>query len=249
MPQREARVASAGVERVINGDALWLCPDFAYAEPLRPEWEPRLYARFKEALGPGMTVLDVGGSFGLYSVAAARAVGPSGRVYAFEPARRTASALRLHLEWNGVGDRVELIEAAVADRTGSAVFWEQETSFVASLVEATARQEERRYRTPVEGRRVRTLTLDDFCRHRRLEPDLVKVDVEGSEASVLRGARELLRRRRGLLLVEVHHGFPAGHVGSAEAVFAELEAAGWGWEELGAEAATRHYACSPARPG
>lgn len=236
---------SAPVERVINGDAVSLCPDFADAEALRSEWEPSLYARFKQALRPSMTVLDVGASFGLYSLAAARAVGPSGRVYAFEPARRTASALRQHLHWNGAADRVELIEAAAADRTGSALFWEQETSFVASLVETAARQEERRYEAPIEARRVRVVTLDDFCSDRRLEPDVVKVDVEGSEASVLRGARELLRRRHALLFLEVHCAFPAGGGGSVDAVFAELDAAGWEWEQLGAEAATRHYACSP----
>jgi FkbM family methyltransferase len=236
---QKAGAVNAGVERVINGDTVSLCPEFAYAEPLRAQWEPSLYARFKEALRPGMTVLDVGASFGLYSMAAARTIGPSGRVYAFEPARRTVSALRLHLHWNGVADRVELIEAAAADRTGSAVFWEQDTSFVASLVEAATRQEERRYRAPIEGRRVRTVALDDFCSGRGIEPDVVKVDVEGSEASVLRGAREVLRRRHALLFLEIHCGFPAGAGGSAEAVFAEL----------GAEAATRHYACSPARRG
>src|SRR4051794_20837596 len=147
-----------------------LCPEFAYAEPLRAEWEPELYARFKEALLPGMTVLDVGASFGLYSIAAARAVAPSGQVHAFEPARRSAEALRRHLQWNGVSDPVEVVEAAVAEGTGSAVFWEQETSFVASLVERSARREERRYRTPVAARRVRTVALDDFCRTRGLQP-------------------------------------------------------------------------------
>ena len=237
----------ARVERVINGDAIVLCPEFAYAEPLRAEWEPELYARFKAALRPGMTVLDVGASFGLYSLAAARAAAPSGRVHAFEPARRSAEALRRHLRWNGVSDSVEVVEAAVAERTGSAVFWEQETSFVASLVERSARREERRYDSPVAPRRVRTVALDDFCRSRGLEPDVVKIDVEGSEAAVLRGARELLRQRGCVLFLELHPGLRGGGSDASEAL-GELAAAGWAWEDVGAEGARRHYACSPARP-
>jgi FkbM family methyltransferase len=237
---------NAGVERVINGDSFFLCPQFAYAEALRSEWEPTAYRRFKTTLRPGMTVLDVGASFGLYSIAAARVVGSSGRVYAFEPASRTAAALRLHLQCNGVADRVEVIEAAAADRTGSAVFWEQETSFVASLVEAAARREERRYRTSLEARRVRTLTLDQFCLERELEPGIIKVDVEGSEARVLQGAGDLLQRARPVIFLELHLGLASSDGGPLDALH-KLAACGWRWEQLESAAATEHYACWPAR--
>jgi FkbM family methyltransferase len=233
--------------RVINGDAVYLSPAFASSEQVHGDWERAAYARFKCVLRPGMTVFDVGASFGLYAIAAARAVAPSGRVYAFEPAQRTASALRVHLAANGVADAVEVVEAAVADRTGSALFWEQEMSFMASLVEGMAREEERRYGSPVQARRVRAVELDAFCRDRRLEPDVIKVDVEGGEAAVLRGARALLRRNRGLLFLEVHSGFPAG--GADAAVFGELRRARWSWEHLASEGATRHYVCSPTEPG
>ena|SRR5919108_991490 len=232
---------SGGVECMINGDSFLLTPEFASAKPLGSRWEPRVYRRFTEALRPGMTVLDVGASFGLYSIAAARVVGSSGCVYAFEPGRRTALALRRHLDWNRVADRVEVIEAAAADCTGVAIFWQQETSFVASLVEAAARKEERRFQAPIEPRLVKTFALDDFCNERELDPDIIKVDVEGSEASVLRGARRLLRRGRALLFLELHPEFAPREGGDA-GVIEELAAAGWEWEELSAEKSTRHYA-------
>jgi FkbM family methyltransferase len=237
---------NAGIERVINGDAFFLCPEFAYAEPVRSEWEPTAYRRFKSTLGPGMTVIDVGASFGLYSVAAARVVGPSGRVYAFEPASRTAAALRLHLQWNGVADQVEVIEAAAADRTGSAVFWEQETSFVASLIEDAARREERRYRTSLEPRRVPTFALDHFCRERALEPAVIKVDVEGSEARVLQGSHDLLQRARAVVFLELHPGIASGDGGAVDMLH-KLTAPGWACEQLEDTGATEHYVCWPAR--
>jgi FkbM family methyltransferase len=234
------------VRRVINGDPIRLVPEFADAEPVGSDWEAPLYACFKQTLGLGMTVFDVGASFGLYAIAAARCVGRSGRVVAFEPAGRTAAALRLHLQWNDVADRVEVVEAVVADRTGDEVFWEQETSFVASLVERAAREEAASFGTPVERSSVTAVTLDDFCAARELDPDVVKIDVEGSEARVLQGARALLARRRATLFVEVHDEFAADGRGSADDVFRELAAGGWRWREVHAETATRHYVCTPA---
>ena len=235
-----------GEVRLINGDPIRLLPAFAHAEPLGAEWEAPVYRRFKEALGDGMTVLDVGASFGLYSLAAARAVGPSGSVFAFEPAEATASALRLHLSWNGLADRVDVIEAAVADHDGRETFWEQETSFLASLLELAPREEEHRFPARVKRRRVRAVALDDFCEARDLDPEVLKVDVEGGEARVLRGARRLLRRRRAVLFLEVHYGLLERAGGSTDEVFGELERAGWAWEEVHAEpAGTRHYVCRP----
>ena len=234
------------IRRVINGDAIHLLPSFAHAEPVRAVWEPRLYERFKAALGPGMVVLDVGASFGLYALAAARAVGPSGRVIAFEPAAETASALREHLRLNGVEERVEVIEAAVSERTTVETFWQQETSFVASLVETATRQEAGESSAPLETRRVPAVKLDDFCRERRLEPDVLKIDVEGAEADVLRGAREILERRRAVVFLETHDGTLRAAGRSADDVFRELERAGWRYEKVEAGPETRHWACAPA---
>ena len=235
------------VELVVNGDPIRLVREFAEAEPLGSEWEAPLYERFKEALAPGMIVLDVGASFGLYAIAAARRVGPSGRVFAFEPARRTAAALRLHLEWNGVADRVEVVEAVVSERSGKETFWEHETSFVASVLERVARAEEGAFAAPVAAVRRPAVTLDGFCAERALDPDVVKIEVEGSEADVLRGARSLLAARRATVFLEVHDAFAEAAGGSTDEVFAELEAAGWRWSAVDAKAPTRHFVCTPGR--
>ncbi len=140
---------------------------------------------------------------------------------------------------------MEVVRAVVTDASGPETFWEQETSFVASVLEPVARAEDASFATPVEAVCVRAVTLDDFCAGRGLDPDVMKVDVEGSEASVLRGARRLLAARRATLFVEVHDAFAEAAGGSADAVFAELEAAGWRWTEVDADAPTRHFVCAP----
>ena len=219
---------------------------FAQARPLGSEWEAPVYERFKGALRPGMTVLDVGASFGLYSIAAARGVGPTGHVFAFEPADRTASALELHLGWNGVADRVHVVRAAAAEKSGWETFWEQGTSFLASLVEDVPRREEDLLRAPLEARVVQAVSLDDFCGARGIDPHVVKVDVEGGEAAVLRGARQMLERRKAALFLEVHTGLLGDAAATLDDVFDPLADAGWRWEEVHSEdAGTRHYVCAP----
>ena len=68
-------------------------------------------------LRPGMRAVDAGASYGLYTIAMARAVGREGRVWAFEPTPRTADHLQRSLELNDCG-HVELHRAAVSNRDG-----------------------------------------------------------------------------------------------------------------------------------
>ena len=127
----------------------------------------------------------------------------------------------------------------MAGRTAEERFWEHETSFLASLAEDSPRREEARFGSPVTPRRLATIALGDFCERRRLDPDVVKIDVEGAEGRVLAGARPLLQRRKALFFVEVHETL----VGPADAL-AALHTAGWLCEEIHAEpAGTRHYVC------
>ena len=73
------------------------------------------------ALAPGETALDVGANFGLYSYHLSRAVGPSGRVYAFEPIRFTADTLERVIGILGLAN-VEVFRLACGEAVGSAAF-------------------------------------------------------------------------------------------------------------------------------
>src|SRR5205085_10260930 len=109
-----------GVDRVLNGEVYrWRYP---YSEFNRTFEEPMLRL-FQERIAPGSTVLDVGASFGLFSVVAGRTVGEGGRVFSFEPSR-IADVLGDHLELNGVAERVEIVRIVVSDEVGEVVFWE-----------------------------------------------------------------------------------------------------------------------------
>jgi FkbM family methyltransferase len=117
-------------------------------------------------------------------------VGASGHVYAFEPALRELNYLRRHIAMNSLNN-VTVIDAAVSDTTGKAKF-RSGTPSMGSLSE--------------EGEsEVSTIALDDFspAQGTRARSHL-KIDVEGAEFKVLRGAEGFLKTRRPSILLATH---------------------------------------------
>ena len=149
-------------------------------------------------LKPGMRAMDVGANVGVYTVAMAKAVGGSGHVWAFEPTPATAECLQHSLDANEF-DNVTLVRAAVSERAGSMDF---------SLSRYAEENSVAKMGTVGEGvLRVATVTLDQMAADRGCTNiDLVKLDVEGHEFEVIRGATEFLRTNSPLLMFEIRAG-------------------------------------------
>ena len=126
----------------------------------------------------GDTFWDLGAHKGFVTLAAARMVGPSGRVVAVEPASVNLRFLRRHLEWNGVVN-ARVVTAALSDRNGVSSFGGGGSSVAFHLGEGDET-------VPVK-------TLDQLAAELDVpRPGVLKLDVEGEEAAVLRGAGRLL---------------------------------------------------------
>lgn len=143
-------------------------------------------------LKPGMRVADVGANLGYYSLLAARAVGERGRVWSFEPEPLNFRLLEMSVAANGYR-QVEAFQLALSDRRGT------ETLFLAPESEPNAH-------TLTQDRGVGHIdvpcsSLDEFWLEKgegRL--DVLKVHVHGDEPVVLRGAREVLRDSRPMVI-------------------------------------------------
>ncbi len=147
---------------------------------------------------PGDVCVDVGANIGFYALNLARAVGHGGRVIAFEPLRRNALALELAAELNGFG-HLAVETDVVSSRSGQQVAAICPTGYSGST----------RFQPPAEppakqAAAYQTVTLDDyFAAHGISRVDFIKIDVEGAELEVLRGAEKLLGSRhapRAILL-------------------------------------------------
>jgi FkbM family methyltransferase len=156
-------------------------------------YEAALLTAFRDAIAPGHTVYDVGSNVGIFALLAGIRTAPSGHVYAFEPVPRNLRYLRRHLELNAVKN-CTVVEAAVSDT-------------LEPLRLAAADREHSMARLSPEGElTVASLTLDAciFGERAFRPPDVVKIDVEGAEREVLRGAARAIAEFRPALFVEVH---------------------------------------------
>ena len=138
--------------------------------------------------------IDVGANIGLYSLVVRQVMRRDARVLAVEPSSATAAALREHVAWSAQSG-VEVFECALSSRLGSAQLVERLDDWgKASL----ARKVEGQTESTVETR-----TLDDLVRETGVDVvDLVKIDVEGHELEVLKGAKNTIERFLPTIFIE-----------------------------------------------
>jgi FkbM family methyltransferase len=146
---------------------------------------------------PGDVVLDVGGCWGDTALYFASLVGPAGKVYTFEFDPESLDILRANLALNPeLAGRIEVVEKALWERSGETLEFLQAGRNTTLLPDHAERR----------GLPVPTITLDDFVEEAALERvDLVKMDVEGAEPSVLRGGRGALKRLTPKLAIAAYH--------------------------------------------
>lgn len=148
-------------------------------------------------LKPGDVFFDVGANAGFFSLLAARLVGPRGKVVAFEPHPETARQIRRQVRLNRLTN-VATIVAAVSDVVGKAKFTDDVASVMLRLGDLPGAEKSQRFI------HVRTTTLDAECQRLGAYPTVAKIDVEGAEKLVLRGAEPVITRHRPVLLIELH---------------------------------------------
>jgi tRNA (mo5U34)-methyltransferase len=180
--------------------AWWLAEKSVLDYELARDTYERAELRFvQRLLRPGMTVLDLGAHHGLYTLLAAKCVGRAGRVIAFEPSVRERKRLERHVKLNGHRN-VSVEGHALGAYSGVAkLFLVGEGQDGCNSLRPPAVTEP----TTTVHVPVRRLE-EELARLGVGVVDFVKLDVEGAELGVLRGAGELLSgQRRPAILVEV----------------------------------------------
>lgn len=145
-----------------------------------------------QLIRPGMTVVEVGSNIGAHTVSMARACAPA-PLYAFEPQQRIFQILCANLALNDVGNVIALPEAC-GEAEGHAMIPPINYGAAGNFGGVSLAPD-----GAGAGQRVRVRTLDSLSLP---SLGLLKVDVEGFEPQVLRGARETILRCRPVLYVE-----------------------------------------------
>jgi FkbM family methyltransferase len=173
--------------------------DFAYHAQRDDPEQVSEFDGFVRLCRPGMVLFDVGAHFGLFSLAALHYGGARARALALDPSPTAERMLKIQARLNGVGARMEVVRAAAGENEG----WRE---MIATGVNGAGYFVPPADHAGREVSRAREVTLDSLARERGLTPTHVKVDVEGAEAAVLRGAAGLLAcEAPPLLFVELHN--------------------------------------------
>jgi FkbM family methyltransferase len=159
----------------------------------------------------GRTIWDVGAFVGFQTLEFAVLVGEGGRVVAFEPSALNRERIAANFQRNpDLRERIMLSEIALSDRRGPSNMLfgphvDDGTSSGSHLLDAYAPEPKSVY-DDFDVEMVSTSTADDLVGSGELPPpDVIKIDVEGSEVAVLRGSTTVLTRHRPVALVEFHH--------------------------------------------
>jgi FkbM family methyltransferase len=157
-------------------------------------WEPQIEPVVTRLARPGSVVVDLGANFGYYTLALGLATGPHGKVYSIEANPHLSSLLCDSVAINGFGDRVSLRNVAILDRRATVDLLVDPKYFGGGhLAEGEDKTDLLRY--SVEG-----MTLCDALPGvDRI--DVLRMDVEGSEPLVLRGAEALIRNSPNLVII------------------------------------------------
>lgn len=171
---------------------------FIYA--FREYYEPEL-AYLEKALSPGMVFIDVGANFGVYTLVASKLVGEAGKVIAFEPTAQSSAILWQNIALNHCAN-VCAFQVALTQRRGKAWLYHGWDPVGNSLG-----------MDPVSGHggeEVQTEVLDHMLRENGIDRvDAVKIDVEGAEELVLRGAIRTLTTHSPIVIFEYNPGCAA----------------------------------------
>ena len=192
--------------RMKNGVLLVFSPEEGLVSPetvgwtcfLSGCWEPHVKKCIDELLTPGDVAIDVGANLGYFSAVMAQRVGATGQVWSFEPVPETYERLLIARDLNGFDNLTPLPFALAASEGPMSIAYDARLTGNASLLSEVSVSDR------VRRVEVRAHTLDGLIASGVVTglPALVKIDVEGFEFEVLKGAERTIEAARPAIIFE-----------------------------------------------
>jgi FkbM family methyltransferase len=151
-----------------------------------------------EAARGKQCVMDIGAHIGLVSLPMSQVVADNGVVIAFEPATANGAYLAEHLTANDVNNVTVVTDLVGDQELDSVEFYESDDDSGMNTIADTGS------RRGYDSTQRRQITLDNYCYENGLVPQLLKIDTEGAEVGILKGAIETLRTHQPTLFLSVH---------------------------------------------
>lgn len=163
------------------------------------EWEAWIVQVFLNFVKPGMNVVDIGSNVGFYSLLAADKIGPGGTLTCFEANSELASTLFHNLHLNGFHDRSKVVNKAVFSHTKKLDFKIYENYMGSSSIWAND-EHAAIYHDKLKTVEIESVSLDEYFKE-NTKVDLLKIDAEGAEPFILKGAKRLLEANPDIIII------------------------------------------------
>lgn len=166
-------------------------------------YEPSLTLLFKNLIeeNRSSTFVDIGAHYGYFSLIAGKWLGPEGKVISIEPGINFHKRLTNHISLNNLESSIKTFNLGLSGKDGFATMggWNKRRTFME------------------ENGEIALVTLDSLCEKENIQPDIIKIDVHGSEGNVLSGMTNVLENHVSHLFCELHeekvmNGFTAGDI-------------------------------------
>lgn len=196
LPRRAYRVVSGplrGAKFILGAMAGEGGGASVYFNMMEAEQTETMLAEFTK----GKVFFDIGANIGYYSILASKNIGETGTVVAFEPVVSNLTFLHRHVELNKAKN-VKVLPFALSDKQSIASFSLGQNSAMGHLADGNGngKSENLVY--------VPTVSLDEIAEKMNLLPDVMKIDVEGAEMDVFRGAENVLKTAKPTIFLSTH---------------------------------------------
>jgi FkbM family methyltransferase len=165
--------------------------------PSIPEEDPLDQYTYWYTPKPGDIVWDAGAYSGATTCLLASMVGPTGKVYAFEPDDLNFAYLTKNIAHHGITNVIP-VRKALSGTTGTTIFFMDGTM-------ASGIRDFVVYSDSMHNKEVPTISMEDACKELNCVPTYIKMDIEGAELAFLQGAKEFLRRHPVNFAIESYH--------------------------------------------
>lgn len=162
-----------------------------------------------EAATGAKSVLDVGAHVGLIALPASRMVAPGGRVFSFEPSVYNRPILMRHIALNKA-DNVEVVGDLIGDRD-EVIFYQQSKDSTMNTVVDFPEGPDWPQLPSMNAVKKRQICLDTYCREKNIQPDVIKINTQGAELGIMKGAKETIRTARPKIYLSVHPKYTLTH--------------------------------------
>ena len=180
-------------------------------------YEVKIDRLFEKHVKPGSTVIDIGANIGLHTLRAAQLTGETGRVIAIEPSTWATNKLRRNLELNPELTKIiEICHNALGEQVERSITLGFQSSYRLSG------------KTDIYSEVIDVLTLDSIADQSSLESvDFIKIDVDGHELHILRGAKQLLSISKPVLVVEFTPSYSVNYIDELTEIEKYLQSLGY----------------------